>query len=175
MVKARQYLNASSSFNITFLVIEYLNPILSKSHHSSVGAFSIAGAYSVMRIHEGHNYEQFQHRICVWQRYYALSKQDLSEYSTHPESEAFCFSRALQSADCSLFPEIPTWTEMSHSHEATPEPPLPPTPASSHRGTLLLSHETRKAACSNPYLIQPFHIWIIRQEPISQDTRAHYP
>lgn len=120
-------------------------------------------------IHEGHNYEQFQHCICVWQRYYALSKQDLSEHSTHPELEVFCFSCALQSADCPLFHEIPTWTKTSCSQEATPEPPLPPTPTRSHRGTLLLSHETRKAACSNPYLIQPFHIWIISQ------ARDHFP
>jgi len=48
MLKIRQYLNASSSFNITFLVIEYLNPVLSKSHHSNVGVFSIAGTYSVI-------------------------------------------------------------------------------------------------------------------------------
>lgn len=51
---------------------------------------------------------------------------------------------------------------MSRSQELTPKPSLSLTSTSRHRGTLL-SHETRKVACSNPYLIQPFHIWIISQ------------
>lgn len=43
-----------------------------------------------------------------------------------------------------------------------PKPPLPPPPTSRHGGIILLSCDT-EVACSNPYLIQPFHIWIISQ------------
>lgn len=52
---------------------------------------------------------------------------------------------------------------MSHGQEVTPKPPLPLPPTSRHRGTTLLSHEMGEVACSNPYLIQPFHIWVISQ------------
>lgn len=44
--------------------------------------------------------------------------------------------------------------------EVTPKPALPNKQA---QRNILLSHDTGEVARSNPYFIQPFHIWIIRQ------------
>lgn len=52
---------------------------------------------------------------------------------------------------------------MPHGQEGTPNPPVPLPPTSRHGGITLLSHDTGEVACLNPYLIQSFHIWIIRQ------------